>query len=95
MGMIVWRTIVQKERITMNPAKYPGITAFAMGLILILSSAGCGSKGQHQVKGKVVYADNADISVLAKGLVLLDPVDLDVVKSSARGVMSSRTVRFG
>jgi hypothetical protein len=53
--------------------------------ILCLSLPGCGHKEMHQVKGTIVFADGSDPAVLARGLVLFDPVDLEVSKSSARG----------
>ncbi len=54
---------------------------------LLLVGAGCGSGGKHQVRGKVVYANGADVSVLARGWVCFDPVDLEESKSSAKGVI--------
>ncbi len=46
--------------------------------------AGCGGQTLYPVQGTVVYKDDSDVSVLAKGLVIFDPVDQEV-KVSARG----------
>ena len=59
------------------------------GLFCLALLAGCGSKGQYQVRGKVVYADDADASVLARGLILFDPVNLEESKTSARGTIQA------
>ena len=50
----------------------------------LVGSLGCGGQTLYQVKGTVAYKDEADVSVLANGLVLFDPVDAEV-KVSARG----------
>jgi len=52
--------------------------------MLVVCMAGCG-RGLYQVKGKVVYKDGADVSVLAGGKVLFDPADPEMEKVSARG----------
>ncbi len=57
----------------------------ALGCCFVVWCSGCGSKGMHQVKGTVVYADGSDATVLARGLVVFDPIDLEVTKQSAQG----------
>ena len=52
--------------------------------MLFVGLAGCGS-GLYQVKGRVVYKDGSDASVLAGGKVLFDPADATTEKTSARG----------
>lgn len=50
----------------------------------LLGAAGCGGPTLYQVKGTVVYKDDEDVAVLARGLVLFEPVDANV-KVSVRG----------
>jgi len=66
----------------MKVASFPGKWCF---LIAALGIIGCGGKEIYQVKGKVVYEDGADVSVLAKAMVVFDPADEDGPKVSARG----------
>jgi hypothetical protein len=58
----------------------------ALMLLALAGIAGCG-KGLYEVKGTVVYKDESDVSVLAGGQVVFDPVDQEVVKSRPRGVI--------
>jgi hypothetical protein len=50
----------------------------------LLGIVGCGGPTLYQVQGTVIYKDDSDVSVLANGLVIFDPVDSEV-KASARG----------
>ena len=69
----------------MKVASFPGTWCFRTGLTLVLGIVGCGGKDLHQVKGKVVYEDGSDISVLIGGLITFYPVDAEGTPVSARG----------
>ncbi|HEY2414586.1 MAG TPA: hypothetical protein VGI40_20230, partial [Pirellulaceae bacterium] len=57
-------------------------------MLLFVGLAGCG-KGLYHVKGKVVYKDGSDVSVLAGGKILFDPAEDTPEKASARGDIQS------
>jgi len=59
---------------------------YPIASVALVGLWGCGGQGFHQVKGKVVYMDGSDVSVLTGGFVLFDPADPEgPPKGSARG----------
>ena len=53
------------------PRSRPKLWFLATALIGIV---GCGGPTLYQVQGTVAYKDDSDVSVLANGLVIFDPV---------------------